>query len=66
MDNLKGVGECKPKQTSFTGLRRLKLDYDARACSSAGRATPLQGEGQEFESPQVHQKTSVYLTDVFW
>ena len=27
----------------------------ARGCSSVGRAPPLQGGGQEFESPHLHQ-----------
>ncbi len=30
----------------------------ARGRSSAGRASPLQGEGQEFESPRLHHSTS--------
>gem|GEM_PF-6703021 len=32
-----------------------------RACSSAGRAAPLQGEGQEFDSPQVHSVQNASL-----
>ena len=36
-----------------TNCRWAKLDN--RANSSAGRAMPLQGRGQEFESPLVHK-----------
>jgi hypothetical protein len=33
-------------------------DGAARGRSSAGRASPLQGEGQEFESPRLHHSPS--------
>jgi hypothetical protein len=32
----------------------LPADCGSRGRSSAGRASPLQGEGQEFESPRLH------------
>src|SRR5687768_15581353 len=39
---------CLPQE------RHLCYNIDTWACSSVGRASPLQGESQEFESPQVH------------
>ena len=38
-----------PRGSSIGARRRPR-----RAFSSAGRASPLQGEGQEFESPRLH------------
>jgi hypothetical protein len=33
---------------------------DLRGLSSVGRALPLQGRCQEFESPRLHKKTAVH------
>ena len=39
--------------------RRRRPTPAHRATSSAGRASPLQGEGQEFESPRLHHPADV-------
>ena len=40
----------------FTIHHSLFIIHSKRGCSSAGRAVPLQGIGQGFESPHLHQK----------
>ena len=35
-------------------LNKVKIKYGVRAFSSVGRASPLQGEGQKFESSNAH------------
>ena len=39
----------------FTIHHSLFIIHSKRGCSSAGRAVPLQGIGQGFESPHLHQ-----------
>ena len=53
-DLLSGAGiDIRPLCFSVENLYNIKESW---AFSSVGRAPPLQGRGQEFESPKVHHR----------
>ena len=46
--------QTEAKRLLDNKIHGLSFSPYIRACSSVGRATALQAEGQEFDSPQVH------------